>query len=198
MDRMRTNATLFAEHSARIKRTLRRAPDTRVVSRSRTTPILLSPLPQPSRRPDGFSPLLCCRRSFFPSIFPLFPAFLLFSTVKVSSSAQTSLQRRERERERERVFEQRPYSWPLYFDPFQISVNLGLLPSSFVARRLRASHKNLRLSSRGVSSPQRVASPPPSLFATRIPRCPSSISPSLSVSPIHMRNRPRQRGLAKN
>jgi len=42
---------------------------------------------------------------FFPSIlvsFLLFPAFLLFSTVKVSSSAQTSLQFPDRERERER------------------------------------------------------------------------------------------------
>lgn len=39
MDRVRTNATLFAEHSARIKKTLRRALDTRVVSRSTMTPI---------------------------------------------------------------------------------------------------------------------------------------------------------------
>lgn len=71
MDRVRTNATLFAEHSARIKRTLRprRALDTRIVLRSTMTPIS----PASSSRPLlAFLPLFLLRFVIGSFFFPFY------------------------------------------------------------------------------------------------------------------------------
>lgn len=89
MDRVRTNATLFAEHSARIKRTLRRALDTRVVSRLTMTPI--SPT-SPRRR---FSPfhLFFLRfvigiHFFFRSTYAPFLMYLVLASLRSLSSCR--------------------------------------------------------------------------------------------------------------
>lgn len=92
MDRVRTNATLFAEHSARIKRTLRRALDTRIVLRSTMTPI------SPTSSSRRFSPfyLFLLRfiigDFFFHSMYaPFFNVLVVLASAEISFFMQICL-----------------------------------------------------------------------------------------------------------
>lgn len=89
MDRVRTNATLFVEHSARIKRMLRRTLDTRVVSRLTMTPI--SPTSSHRRFSTYSSSALLLVVIFFRSTYAPFFNVLSFSIAKISFSVQIRL-----------------------------------------------------------------------------------------------------------
>lgn len=194
MDRVRTNATLFAEHSARIKRTLRRALDTRVVSRSTMTPISPTSV-STSRLSLPLSLFVIASRffSFYVCSFFYVLVFFFGSIVEISFSACRFCCDSLRD-----VFILILPFYPTltYFKYSAIYVNtLWTTLSSFALSPLVI---NLQLHPVCLSSVQLIAVSSFHLAVRNLYRCPTTVSlSSISLSPVSYSHQELP-GLARN